>query len=193
MDLSDYLERRYASDLLSVDQVQTQADGALATLIATKLGANGWPYTLTDGEKPIRPKKLSQSTVAMILHAMAVAHGVIRDSVLVPAVRTGTGVDRKKGDVGKILKTGLSAVIATLEAPRRVRRGAPLTTSTTWGGDDPLTLTWLYELLSADILDEAQAATPRRRRVRRRETPKGINRRPSVSAAGTGRQRRALG
>jgi hypothetical protein len=84
MDLSNYLERRYASDLLSVDQVQAQADGVLATLIATKPGPNGWPYALTDGKKPVKPRKLSQSTVAMILHAMAVAHGMITNSVLVP-------------------------------------------------------------------------------------------------------------
>ncbi|NKZ10754.1 ATP-binding protein [Mycolicibacterium septicum DSM 44393] len=159
MDLSDYLERRYATDLLAVEQVQTQADGALATLKATKLGPKGWPYSLVDREQPAQPNTLSQSTVAMILHAMAVAHGVIKNSVLVPAVRTGTGVYRKGGDVRAILNTGLSALIGVLGAPADVLLDkAPLTKSTTWGPDDPLTLTWLYELLAAGIVDDEQAA-----------------------------------
>lgn len=163
MDLSDYLDRRYATDLLSVEQVQTQADGALATLKATNLGVKGWPYALANGQQPTEPHTLSQSTVAMILHAMAVAHGVIRNSVLVPAVRTGTGVYRKDADVRQLLATGLSALIAELGAPGDVLLDkVSLTTSTTWGPDDPLTLTWLYELLEAGVVDDVQAEPYRR-------------------------------
>lgn len=160
MEISDYLERNYAVDRSAVAEIQALTDRGLKTLVATPFGQHGWPYLLTNGQ-PLSPAHaLSHSTVAMILHAVAVAYGVISESVLVPGVRTGTGNRRLTPEVSELLKTGTVALIAELGDPQTaLAEGGYLTKSTTWGEDDVLTLTWLYELLAAGVADSEKATS----------------------------------
>lgn len=161
MDLSDYLDSRYSVDRAMVKEVAQQTDQGLRTLVETNLRISGWPYTLTNGERR-ETGDFSQSTGAMILHAVAVAYGVISKSVLVPAVRPGTlrtsdGEKRDPAEVLSLLSNGTSALIDELSA-----RGRVLTRSTTWGVNSPLTLTWVYELLNADgVVDRSKSQAKR--------------------------------
>ena len=162
MDLSDYLDRRYAVDRAMVKEVALQTDSALETLLETNLGRRGWPYSLTNGQS-LKSDPFSQSTAAMILHAVAVAYGVISDSVLAPRVepgmvRTAKGKKRKPADVKNLLSNGASALISELNATSARTHGRALTVSSTWGVDSPLTLTWIYELLNeTDVVDRTES------------------------------------
>lgn len=171
MDLSDYLDRRYVVDRAMVKEVAQQTDSALGTLVETNLGRRGWPYSLTNGDS-LRPDRFSESTAAMILHAVAVAYGVITDSVLVPNVQPGTirtakGDKRNPAEVMSLLRNGTSALIAALKANSAKSGGRELTCSNTWGVNSALTLTWVYELLKAGILADAAQYQPILRKIRR--------------------------
>ncbi|WP_006245927.1 AAA family ATPase [Mycolicibacterium tusciae] len=164
MDVSDYLDRRYSLDRAMVTEVQLQTDRALETLLKTNLGQDGWPYSLTDGNS-LQRDEFSESTAAMILHAVAVEYGVITDSVLVPRtqsgmVRTGDGKKRKPEAVSKLLRDGetVSKLLrdGTTALIKDFPNGDYLTSSKTWGHDSPLTLTWVYELLKANVTDDTQ-------------------------------------
>ena len=158
MDPSDYLDRQYYIDRSMVKEVQAQADHALKTLEKTYLGSGGWPYSAVN-RKALAAKK-SHSTPAMILHAVAVAYGVISESVLVPAIKTGTGKQRDPREVMPLIKSGTSALLQSLNVDDDKQ---PMTTSGTWGSDDPLTLTWLYEVLKTNVVDDPQAERARQR------------------------------
>jgi MoxR-like ATPase len=160
MDLSDYLERQYGEDRSAVADIQSLADRALETLVGTQLEEGWWPYSLTNGKENTKRGAPSQSTAAMVLHAIAVAYGVITNSVLVPAVRMGTGVKRDAAKVSELLERGTLRLISSLNPPEQVYKGASLTTSNTWGDDDPMTLTWLYELLAAGVVDDEAKSRP---------------------------------
>jgi MoxR-like ATPase len=165
VDHTDYLQRRYVDDQSAAQEIRALTQRALKTLVDTPFGEFGWPYSLTN-YKPLHPaRKLSHSTVAMILHALAVAYGKISKSVLVPAVRTGTGTEPYTDAVDKLLKKGTATLVADLGGPQQVE--GELTRSSTWGSDDVLTLTWLYELLNAGIdqSDKAQEAMATIRRL----------------------------
>lgn len=159
MDITDYLERRFAADQLAVEEVEELTNRALKTLTNTDLRNEfGWPYSLTNGE-PLTPAKApSHSTTAMILHALAVAYGVIPNSALVPAVQMDPGSERPTPEVDELLKDGAAKLVEQLKDPRDPPDGdGYLTESTTWGNNDALTLTWLYELLKADIVSGQKA------------------------------------
>lgn len=101
-----------------------------------------WPYELNDS-KPVQARRaISTSTTAMILHACAVATGRVRDSVLVPAIaRSRPAVP--SGSLTAVMETAYEQLFASCDVSDNY-----VTTSTTWGDDDPLTLAWLYELLA---------------------------------------------
>lgn len=164
MDRNDYLDRQYLIDRAMIKEVQLQTDRALRTLLETNLGDGDWPDALANGVELGRGD-FSQTAVAMILHAVAVEYGKISDSVLVPRtlpgmIRTGDGgirgpndqFDKPERSVIELLRNGTTALVKNFSG-----RGH-LTSSKTWGKDSPLTLTWVYELLKAGIIDKAKVA-----------------------------------
>ena len=176
MDRNDYLDRQYLIDRAMIKEVQLQTDRALRTLLETNLDHGDWPDTLANGVKLI-PGNFSQTAVAMILHAVAVEYGKISNSVLVPRtlpgmIRTGDGgirgpedqFDKPKRSVIELLRNGTTALIKNFSS------SGYLTSSKTWGKDSALTLTWVYELLKADIIDktivdDTQLAAKTRQRI----------------------------
>ena len=164
MDQNDYLDRQYPIDRAMIKEVQLQTDRALTTLLETNLGGGDWPDILAN-RVTLTKGRFSQSAVAMILHAVAVEYGKIPNSVLVPRtlpgmIRSGDGEIRDPDDqfgepkrtVTELLHSGLTALIQSFHS------GDYLTISKTWGKDSPLVLTWVYELLKSDIIDEKISA-----------------------------------
>lgn len=154
MDYGTYLEGQLNVDQSVTAAIEDLIGRALRTLRETQLPGGKWPYALTNGESPAAPEKLSEATSAMILHAVAVVYGSVSRSILVPAVRVGR--QRKASTVEGLLRVGTEALVDSLEA--NSSHGSALTTSRTFGDDNPLTLTWLYELLSSGLIDQAKAA-----------------------------------
>jgi hypothetical protein len=164
MDRNDYLDRQYLIDRAMIKEVQLQTDRALRTLLETNLGHGDWPDTLANGVT-LAHGDFSETAVAMILHAVAVEYGKISNSVLVPRtlpgmIRTGGGgirgpkdeFDEPKRSVIELLRNGTTALMKALI--KNFSSGGYLTSSKTWGKDSALTLTWVYELLKADIIDK---------------------------------------
>jgi hypothetical protein len=171
MDRNDYLDRQYAIDRATLKEVQLQTDRALGTLLETNCGGADWPYTLANSVK--LAGDFSQSVAAMILHAVAVEYGKISDSVLVPRslpgmIRAAGGelrkpeaeYDKSKRTALKLLSNGTKALVQNLTS------GDYITISKTWGKDSPLTLTWVYELLKADVIDDSSVDDVDRAKVR---------------------------
>jgi hypothetical protein len=92
----------------------------------------------------------------MILHSIAAAHGVISGSELVPAIRKETNTAGPPEEIRALLERGMQVLIHNMGNISTDAPNALLTSSSTWGHDDPLTLTWLAELLNANILDPTE-------------------------------------
>ena len=109
--------------------------------------------------------EFSFSTNAMIAFAASLAIGQIRASVLAPAVRQATAWRPQDEDVRTRIANAVARAVRSIESaspdvekrvPERRERGwdeprflPPRTDSTTFGWDDPFTLTWLIETIRA--------------------------------------------
>jgi len=122
-----------------------------------------WPYQLVNNSSLERPE-YSFSTTAMILFALSLATGRIRNSSLAPAAVRWTVP--AEGEEGKQTHERLTALVgATLDGlidqSRQLEPRAdgppPLTISSTFGRDDPFTMTWLLEALWDDSDADRQA------------------------------------
>jgi hypothetical protein len=102
-----------------------------------------WPYELIDGESVAPPDNFSVSTTAMIIHACLVSIGDIRTSVLVPKTGSWRPVSPPPS-LRHRLDTSTRRLYAKCGGSNE-----SLTTSTTWGDNDPLTLTWIYEIMKS--------------------------------------------
>jgi ATPase family associated with various cellular activities (AAA) len=151
---ASYLDGEEERDRLSAATIRSITNRALETLVRTQLPSGEWPYQLVSGSEPAAPRKPSTSTQAMILHAIAVSAGLIDRSALVPALEGRTREDSSR-ETEERLGLGLSVVLEQLGPPltpgvEAIPDPLAITHSSTWGDDDPLTLTWLYELLDPD-------------------------------------------
>lgn len=118
---------------------------------------NGWPYQIGDAEPIDIPRDLSFSTNSMILFVMAMALGWFKKSVLLPTIprhvpfRDGISLDKKKKEekvkFESTFAKGFEKII--LESRKTFGNTDPYVfDSTSFGRDDPFTLTWFLELVS---------------------------------------------
>lgn len=152
----DYLAADYPRDEDELRRARAGASDAMAT-VASAEGASGEiPYALPIDDTP---QQFSASTTAMVLHALAVAGGLLGppQSVLFPwhpdptslallTARLGHPASAADADEDTVDKR-----VAALKSRLRTRfialRDKP-PYSASWGDRDPLTLSWLYELRS---------------------------------------------
>jgi hypothetical protein len=110
-----------------------------------------WPYEVVDFNEPDRPKRneYSLSTNGMILCAVAAHTGLLRQSPLLPDLRfpiceeTGALKELKtqfRGRVDHLLSTSDQLF---------AQKGGIATQSSTYGNDDPFSLTWALEAVRA--------------------------------------------
>jgi len=171
-DLERYLETEYQADKALIERVQRLTAEVTDVFVRTFRDDSGtWPYELVNEQAPEAPAKYSFSTTAMIVFALSVALGRVRDSTLVPAA---TRIRRVDGDedemrrIDELVARALDCLVRrSRELPTEVAKRAakglpepqqnPLTESVTFGWDDPFTLTWLLEVLADDPNPEHEA------------------------------------
>ena len=148
-ELDAYLRGPFLADWQELHTVRGIADEALKTL--NSFGIDGkWPYEVAQETTP-KPSD-SESTATMILFSAAVAAGKIPSSVLVPFVtpRNQNEMPSEVRDLHKRVADSLQPAIEAILLNTETRRGVEtfeVTTSGTFGPDDPFTLLWLFELL----------------------------------------------
>jgi hypothetical protein len=148
--LDIYLQGAYRDERADVDRLQAISQGLLNVFDGYyNSDSLTWPYQLVDGAEVDIPS-FSFSTTAMILFALAVATGRVAKSVLVPTVRISP---MPQADAWKAVADRLRPAIPTvIDAfiDRSTELGAArVTESKTFGDNDPFTLTWMLELLTA--------------------------------------------
>jgi hypothetical protein len=153
--LHDYPDGDDELDRSTVKVIGRLTEEALQGLKAAHASAdlNPWPYELVSGKAPEHSIVFSASTQTMILHALAVSTGIIKDSVLAPALDDEAPFRDKVDEVSPLVTNGITNLVRELTNDRpaaRENNRTPLTDSKTWGLDDPLTLTWLNEVLDDD-------------------------------------------
>jgi hypothetical protein len=156
MDTLDaYLKGDYLRDKAEVDRMSELARKVVKTLLDAEVGPGYWPYELIDGVPP-RKGDQSTSTTSMIALALLGAPGAETFTTLLPSgqVRTGRWAkdDRKRLQLdGNKSRVRAAPFLALLE--RSADAGATstsLTTSKTYGADDPFTLAWLVSIGQPD-------------------------------------------
>lgn len=158
MDLSEFLDRERPAVKAAIHEIQGLIQEVVNMLVEQFLEQERtWPYQLIDGQAVKRPKEVSFSTTAMIVFALGLAARQIHQSSQVPAVRYLPSDD---DDGGKELRRSVVGLIdkaldGLMQESLRLREASgsasvpdirPLTRSSTFGQDDPLTLSWLVEL-----------------------------------------------
>lgn len=177
-DLNDFLQGEYPATRGAIQGIRDLVGEVVGVFAGCFLKEDEtWPYQLVSDRPLERPKSFSFSTTAMIIFALSITSGRVRESSLVPAVRQipDTNGGRSKHlsrTIDDQISRALDRLIrkshelrskedpcpaASLDATRQ----GPLTTSATFGCDDPLTLSWLVEVmsgLSSEQLSEDRAA-----------------------------------
>ncbi len=145
-----YLSHQYDADIAKVEYLRSLTDKGLESLIRAQDNERGtWPYSLQEGKAVEVPESFSIVTNAMTVHAIAVCFGSIRDSVLVPGLRLRPEYEKPLlASSSKVQEFGTRMLIEEL---KKQRSRALLTESKTWGKNDPLTLTWLHEILETEF------------------------------------------
>lgn len=162
--LDSYLRGEYVRDRSDVARLLKLSDQAMRTLgDENAFSGDVWRYELSDrpdrnrqdppssSPPPTRSAKISHSTTAMIAFALDVAAGRVSYSPLVPAAvvrRSGAGSAeaRLAKEASNQVQSAVDAVVADA-----LRAASFQTKSTTFGRNDPFTLTWLVGLGSERI------------------------------------------
>jgi ATPase family associated with various cellular activities (AAA) len=167
-----YLRGEYRDDKYELGKVSGLIEEVVPTFARSFDAASkrmGWTYELQRGAG-WDWKDYSRSTNAMILSALALVTGRLQASVLVPAVRP-----RKHSQASDALDTAIPAGWRRLRAKCR---SDPITKpDSSFGKNDPFTLTWLVELLGCM---PASAATTGRIRQTASEQVKETFKKPEV-------------
>lgn len=143
--LAEYLQGDYVQDSGEIEQIGARTKRLVEMFLDFFKG--GWPYQLSSGEAPREPKD-SHSTNAMILFALAAATGRVTSSSLVPAIRLRSLElsDEVRVRLDTVLQEGVDHLVMVSGASKR---SGDVTSSLTFGPNDPFTLTWFLELLEA--------------------------------------------
>lgn len=146
---ANYLSDEYHADIAKVDAIRSLTGKGLGSLVGAYDTHSGmWPYSLKEGEAIEPPPSLSIVTNAMTIHSIGISVGAIQNSVLVPGIRRQRTTDPAITRLAEnVHATGTKELIDHLH---RKLDQHELTTSKTWGANDPLTLTWLHELFTAE-------------------------------------------
>lgn len=162
-NLEQYLSTEYLEERREIEKIR-QHIAAVAPLFVNFCNDKGndkgkWPYEVANG-KPTDYPHYSHSTHAMILFTMAVLSGRVKNGQLVPQTHHRLTLpeiekiaDEQIGDFSARFKETFDAALdrlsKELESVGASGTGNHLTESGTYGKDDPLTLSWLVELLNA--------------------------------------------
>jgi len=155
MKAKQYLARQLEADLKKVAHYRALIDIGLDSLLSAKEPKTcQWPIYMADCGKPKQPSSSSITNSAMILHAIGVSTGSIKTSVLAPGIKAGQPTGDLRDSARSALEEGTTDLIRRLT--QAMATGLEIHSST-WGENDPLTLTWLHELMGAEQLPNVQA------------------------------------
>src|SRR2546425_3627560 len=142
----DYLQVPFRDDQRELEQVQEIIKETSATF-GTVVVDRKWPYELTNGQLIPRRTygRYSSSTNAMILFSLIVAAGrTAPDCPLVPWLHKRGAIDFGTG--WKAFQTAHERLSEETETQIKTTENHHISWSTSFGWDDPFTLSWLIEI-----------------------------------------------
>lgn len=168
-EAGDALERFIQTELRTrkagIDDIKRLIERVLNVFTWTFAKDSAWPYQVVNA-RALKPSvDFSFSTAAMIAFSLSLATGRIRESSLVPAVSGIPAVttDDAAEEIDSAISLAMDLLIEKSDAlergwvKRMIEKGypqpryrPPRTDSSTFGWDDPFTLTWLLELLAPE-------------------------------------------
>ena len=170
-ELGEYLQGSYLDEKRDIERLKETGSRVLSVFDRFFIKAERvWPYAVDDGKDIPSSVDFSFSTNAMIVFALAVATGRISRSELLPTVRQApiaTYDNALLESLGEKMRNALARFPPEIDRCRSDRKelgkwreaqkerdrptppkGARLTTTSgSFGPNDPLTLTWLLEIL----------------------------------------------
>jgi hypothetical protein len=163
--LEQFIQTELRTRKAEIEEIKDLIGRVLKVFTWSFVEGGGWPYQVVNAKPLEEPRGFSFSTAAMIGFSLGLATGRIRESSLVPSVRSlpALTTDETANALKSVLSRTLDLLIsksgALEEEWKRSRREKaypkpsyepPRSESGTFGWDDPFTLTWLLELLSAE-------------------------------------------
>lgn len=151
--LATYLRTDYLTDTKQLDRIQKVIESVIPIFVdrmvpaGNRKGVRTWPYLLKQGEDP-EARKFSYSTHCMILFALnAILLGIDRSSlkstanpVLFPRQIRAPKMNLE--DVSSVVTKAMRDLLTMLKLNQ-----SPFVWSHTFGDNDPMTLSWIAELL----------------------------------------------
>jgi ATPase family associated with various cellular activities (AAA) len=175
-EAGDRLERFIQTELrirkAEIEEIKDLIRRVLDVFTWSFVDGDGWPYEVVNARSLGQSRDFSFSTVAMIAFSLSLATGRIRESSLVPAVRSLPALvpEKTAEEINSVISKALDLSISkssSLEETWQSRRKEksypdplyepPHSDSGTFGWDDPFTLTWLLELLASERNSDRQA------------------------------------
>jgi DNA polymerase III delta prime subunit len=168
-DLTSFLQTGFPDAKRDIQEIQDLTEEVVETFSEYFLNDDAvWPYQLVSDQPPRSLDPYSYSTTAMILFALSLTTDRIRKSSLVPALsripatRDVEGAAAMRRTVDAQIKKALDRLVRESQKLRTEKgqcptatvqetQEAPLTRSSTFGCDDPFTLSWLLEVVSSPL------------------------------------------
>ena len=158
-NLEQYLSTEYLEERREIEKIRKHIADVAPLFVKFCNDKGKWPYEVANG-KPTDYSHYSHSTHAMILFTMAVLSGRVENGPLVPQTHHRFTLpeiekiaDEQLQNFSAIFEETFSAALdrlsKELESVGASGTRNHLTESGTYGNDDPLTLSWLMELLNA--------------------------------------------
>lgn len=138
--IEDYLQQSYRDEKRELERVRHILEDMWPVFTHSHT-LKGWAYELQDGEIKKEPEDFSSSTNAMILFAMGLGLGWIRCgslAVITPQPIEPGDIDEQK----RVFVEGFEQLI------KKANAQLPIFKSGSFGDDDPLTLSWVLDLLA---------------------------------------------
>jgi adenylate kinase family enzyme len=142
--LDEYLQGTYLDEKRDITRVDTLLSDVWQSLTYTYT-KKGWPYEFKDSGPLTQPDKWSYSTASMILFALASSIGLSNENALLPSVR----IQTENRPEQKLKDTFWEVFLSLVDAiPKTKASKEPQLNciSSTFGKNDPFTLSWLLLL-----------------------------------------------
>lgn len=142
--LDQYLTGGYLTDKQELASIERTIQEAVATLLHAYVAEAGWPYRITRLRVDTPPDSLSQSTTAMVsLSLWKLLHRWQRPKALVITPEFPPIPLHNREKIANVARSATSLLRGAI-----IKDGKAVTRSGTYGGNDPITLSFLAELVA---------------------------------------------
>ncbi len=146
-ELEDYLRGPFLRQKIDIKSIQDLTKTILP-IFWKSLRDDRWPYEIVDKQDLDLPSNYSFSTNAMICFSLAAITGLVGSNLLAPSIEFSIIPHEDENIYTGLIEKSINKMMAESAEVMRNSNNKKVVDSTTFGSNDPFTLTWLLSVVS---------------------------------------------